>query len=89
MSIDRWDPGYDHWPDELDPEGEWVRYGDHLKAVASMQARIDELMLEYCPAEMTKEQLDEWAKHQVAVELPDETRWLPTDAGRKHLEGGK
>jgi len=28
------------------------------------QAHIDELMLEYCPDEMSKEQLDEWAKHQ-------------------------
>ena len=31
----------------------------------SKQARIDELMLEYCPDEMTPEQIEEWAKHQV------------------------
>jgi len=30
-----------------------------------LQARIDELMLEYCPDEMTPEQLDNWGKHQV------------------------
>ena len=29
------------------------------------QARIDELMLEYCPDEMSQEQMDNWAKHQV------------------------
>ena len=29
------------------------------------QAKIDALMLEYCPDEMTKEQLDNWAKHQM------------------------
>ena len=33
--------------------------------VATLQARIDELMLEYCPDEMTPEQLDEWARHQI------------------------
>lgn len=32
------------------------------------QAKVDELMLEYCPDEMTKEQLDNWAKHQSPVE---------------------
>jgi hypothetical protein len=29
------------------------------------QAHIDELMLEYCPDQMTEEQINEWAKHQV------------------------
>lgn len=28
------------------------------------QAQIDRLMLEFCPDEMSQEQLDEWAKHQ-------------------------
>ena len=32
--------------------------------IESMQARIDELMLEYCPDEMTQEQIDNWCKHQ-------------------------
>lgn len=31
----------------------------------SAQAKIDALMWEYCPDEMTKEQKREWAKHQV------------------------
>ena len=29
------------------------------------QFRIDNLMLEYCPDEMTDEQIKEWEKHQV------------------------
>lgn len=31
---------------------------------APLQAKIDRLMLEYCPDEMTQEQLNEWAKNQ-------------------------
>lgn len=30
----------------------------------SMQAKIDALMLEYCPDEMTPGQVEEWGKHQ-------------------------
>jgi hypothetical protein len=42
-----------------------------LKAkLAAKQARIDELMMEYCPDEMTEEQLEEWSKHQRAVKVP-------------------
>jgi len=33
----------------------------------SCQAQNDALMLEYCPDEMTPEQLDEWAAHQEPV----------------------
>lgn len=35
------------------------------KDAAHKQARIDALMLEFCPEEMSKEQVAEWAKHQV------------------------
>lgn len=35
------------------------------KDVAHKQAWIDALMLEFCPEEMTKEQVAEWVKHQV------------------------
>lgn len=42
--------------------------GAHYEAIiASLQAKIDELMLEHCPEEMTKEQIDEWARHQEPV----------------------
>ena len=54
--------------------------------VKAMQARIDELMLEYCPDEMTQEQFDEWERHQVPADVPGYTI---TEAGRKALEGRK
>jgi len=30
----------------------------------SLQAKVDALMLEYCPEEMTPEQVEEWGQHQ-------------------------
>ena len=33
------------------------------------QAKIDALMLEYCPNEMTPEQIEEWGKHQRRVDI--------------------
>lgn len=45
--------------------------------IAYLQSRIDELMLEYCPNEMTKDQLDNWAEHQRPVDeskLPESIR---------------
>lgn len=38
-----------------------ARYAQH------QQARIDALMLEYCPDEMTPEQIAEWERHQRAA----------------------
>ena len=35
--------------------------------VAARDARIDALMLEYCPSEMSAEQVSEWMKHQREV----------------------
>ena len=35
----------------------------HLQ-LKSKQAEIDRLMLEFCPDEMTEEQLDNWKHHQ-------------------------
>ena len=32
--------------------------------LSAAQAKIDELMLEYCPEEMTNEQIAEYEKHQ-------------------------
>ena len=40
---------------------------DKDKIIASLQAKIDALMLEYCPEEMPKEQMDELARHQEPV----------------------
>lgn len=43
-----------------------VAEAERLEAlVQSKQAEIDRLMLEYCPADMTAEQLRSWGDHQV------------------------
>lgn len=34
------------------------------KQLEQAEARIDSLMLEYCPGEMTTAQIERWAKHQ-------------------------
>ena len=46
----------------LESAVDFLELQDKLQAA---QARIDWLMLEYCPEEMTEEQLLNWAKHQV------------------------
>ncbi len=38
-----------------------------ISMIEAKQARIDELMLEYCRDEMTVEQLANWVAHQVTV----------------------
>jgi hypothetical protein len=35
--------------------------------IDGLQAQIDELMLEYCPDDMTPDQMAEWERHQVLV----------------------
>jgi hypothetical protein len=39
----------------------------NTEQLAAKQARIDALMVEHCPYEMTKEQVNEWKKHQQPV----------------------
>lgn len=39
-----------------------------LHAVNAKQAKIDALMLEFCPGEMSAEQREEWARHQAPVD---------------------
>jgi nicotinate-nucleotide pyrophosphorylase len=39
-----------------------------------LQAKIDSLMLEHCPEDMTKEQVDRWAKKQ-AKAIPYTVGW--------------
>lgn len=36
---------------------------------AAYQARIDELMFEYCPDEMTQQQIEEYEQHQVSERI--------------------
>lgn len=40
--------------------------------VANRQAKIDELMMEYCPDEMTMGQLVDWSAHQKPVEVSED-----------------
>jgi len=49
-----------------------------LKLRGVQQAKIDSLMLEYCPDEMTKTQLINWALHQQSV--PEEIQKKINDA---------
>lgn len=37
---------------------------DAKRTIKSMQAKIDSLMLEYCPEEMAPAQIEEWGRHQ-------------------------
>ena len=39
----------------------------YAREAAAQQAKIDSLMLEYCPQEMTDAQRSEWARHQRPV----------------------
>lgn len=41
-----------------------MAHEEGTRQITTLQARIDELMLTYCPDEMTPEQLAEWARHQ-------------------------
>lgn len=50
----------------------------HYEAkLAKMQAKIDALMLEYCPDEMTKEQVSNWMESQ--SEFLENTEFLAKD----------
>jgi len=52
------------------------------------QAKIDSLMLEYCPDEITDEQMAEWAKYQTPVQECRHCGWLckPNPNNQKFLE---
>lgn len=36
--------------------------------IEALQAKIDSLMLEFCPEDMSQNQINEWAKHQKPYE---------------------
>jgi hypothetical protein len=38
---------------------------EYINKLEALQAKLDRLMLEYCPENMTKEQVKQWGKHQV------------------------
>ena len=75
------------WPDEIirEQDDEIERLQKQLseanKVIDSKQAKIDALMLEYCPDEMTYEQMQEWEDSQRIVGHPpfiedDREYWL-------------
>lgn len=43
---------------------------NQARTIRAKQAEIDRLMWEYCPSEMTPEQIAEWERHQAAVVQP-------------------
>ena len=45
----------------------WLTLDAFYAAWDMQQAKIDRLMLEHCPDEMTQDQRADWAKHQRAV----------------------
>ena len=54
-------------------EPEWAasRITVMTDEMASLQSKIDALMLEYCPEDMTKEQMAEYELHQEIVNNPE------------------
>jgi len=58
------------------------------KECGAKQAKIDSLMLEYCPDEITDEQMAEWAKYQTPVQECRHCGWLckPNPNNQKFLE---
>ena len=61
MSMD----DIDHMKEAWEACSEQVN--DLKQQLAAKQAQIDELMLEYCPDEMTEERLAEYARNQVPI----------------------
>lgn len=53
-----------------------------VPALDAMQAKIDRLMLEYCPDEMTPEQIAEWGRHQKPVPDAEAAMIRATEARR-------
>lgn len=51
---------------ELDRESRqnWALYVEVSADARALQAKLDRLMFEYCPEDMTAEQVETWAKHQ-------------------------
>lgn len=56
-------------------------------ALESKQAKIDALMLEFCPGEMPAAQVENWAKHQRPVD--ENTRDAINSAASEHAEIAK
>ena len=53
------------WSDSDNKDGSEPYYSQ--SKLDELQAKIDALMLEYCPEDMTKEQLENYESHQVVI----------------------
>lgn len=56
-----------------------------LSALESKQAKIDALMLEFCPGEMPAAQAENWAKHQRPVDENTRDAINSADSGHPHI----
>jgi hypothetical protein len=63
-----------HWPEIKSALSRLAAAGEALKELPRLQARIDELMLEFCPEDMTIEQRAEWARNQRPVDAAEQSR---------------
>ena len=59
---------YDIKPSERLIKALVQRVVDLEDANDDLQSKVDSLMLEYCPEDMSTEQMEEWAKHQVVID---------------------
>ena len=50
------------WMKEAFDSGQF--FAECRKKVDHLEYKIDALMMEYCPLEMTNKQMDNWRKHQ-------------------------
>jgi hypothetical protein len=67
--IDRAEFAQKQWDNWVASANEWKERAEKAEAEsAHKQSIIDRLMMEYCPDEMTVEQMAEWASHQKRAE---------------------
>lgn len=75
-TVDEWFLSLSKGRQDALKENKWVLADAVWKAaedkgllnLEAKQAKIDQLMLEFCPDEMSKDQLSNWEKHQKYVE---------------------
>lgn len=52
-------------------EGEWVKWEETKQVIDALEAKIDALMLEFCPDEMTPKQIKNWERCQRLSEMTE------------------
>lgn len=53
------------------------------KEKCALQAKVDALMLEFCPEEMTKEQIECWQESQIKYDVQQSVRYSQELSGSK------